>query len=495
MSGLGGCELGQYRIVDEIGRGGMATVYRAEQPSIGREVAIKVLHRGLIEQDAGFLERFFREVQVAASLQHPYILPVYDYGESDGQPYIVMAYLTGGTLADYITQQGQMRLPEAARLVGQIASALDYAHSRGIIHRDFKPSNVLMDEPGNAYLADFGLAKVMQDARLSASGVAGTPDYMAPDWAQEGGVTPAVDMYALGVTLYQMLTGEVPYRASSPMGVLLAHLNEPIPDVRAIRTDLPEALQEVINRALAKSPENRFATPADLASALEDIASGRQATLYATPLTAGGGESLCHPAAWGRDVILGARAVLGEEHHNAILLAYGLGNYIDNPPPDDMQVPFPHEHCGRLWQGIYEVYGSRGLKAVAKQVVACTLEQSMAREANIVRVLHPLVRKIGSFESKLRLLYRYWIQELNQRGNMGATSEETEEYWILRLHQCSACRGWHAPEPVCHVWSAYMQAAAAWYTGGAVVHVVETECRAMGHEACTFVVDKRQLDR
>jgi serine/threonine protein kinase len=263
-----GQSLGRYRILEKIGAGGMATVYRGIQTSIGREVAIKVLSSSLAAQDEDFLVRFQREVQVSSTLQHPHILPVYDFGDYQGSPYIVMAYLKGGTLADLI-RQGPMVLTEATRIITQLADALDFAHKSGVIHRDFKPSNVMLDERGNVYLADFGLAKVTDASlQLTGSRLVGTPDYMAPDLVKENGVTRSVDVYAMGVTLYQMLSGHVPFKASTPMGVLMAHMSAPIPDIRTERPDLGEAVQQVINLSMAKSADERFPTAGDLACEL-----------------------------------------------------------------------------------------------------------------------------------------------------------------------------------------------------------------------------------
>jgi serine/threonine-protein kinase len=247
----------------------MSTVYRATQESIGREVAIKVLLSSLIEQDKTFLERFYREVRVAAKLQHPRILPIYDFGVQEGQPYIVMAYLRGGTLSDRI-KQGPMSLSETLTILSQIAEALDYAHQQEIIHRDVKPSNIMLDVQGNGYLADFGLAKV-NDAtnQLTGSQLVGTPDYMAPDFSQGDSVSSAVDIYALGVTIFQMLTGHVPFRGASQMGVLMAHMSQPVPDVRASRPDLPETVQQVIATAMAKKPGERYPSAGTLCEALK----------------------------------------------------------------------------------------------------------------------------------------------------------------------------------------------------------------------------------
>lgn len=272
---LTGKTLGQYAISRQLGQGGMATVYLAEQTSIGRQVALKIMPAYFMH-DPTFLERFNQEVQVIAKLQHPRILPVYDFGEFEGQPYIVMAYMSGGTLSDRIKQDGPMPLDEVVQIVKQIAEGLDHAHKAGIIHRDFKPSNVLLDDSGNAYLADFGIAKVSEStAQLTGSGIVGTPTYMAPEMADQGVVSPSIDIYALGVTIYEMLTGQYPYVGDTPLRVMMAHVNNPIPDVLATRPNLPVGVSEVLRRAMAKNPGARYTTAAELVAALEAAASGQ----------------------------------------------------------------------------------------------------------------------------------------------------------------------------------------------------------------------------
>ncbi|HEC23072.1 MAG TPA: hypothetical protein ENI95_09155 [Chloroflexi bacterium] len=297
MSGLIGRMLGPYEIVDKIGHGGMADVYRAVQPSIGREVAIKVLPAHFL-QDPSFLQRFTREVRVISRLQHPRILPVYDFGEQDGLPYIVMAYMSSGTLADLIkATPGGLSLGETARLIGQIAEGLDFAHEKGIIHRDLKPSNILLDEKTNAYLSDFGIAKVTEaTAQLTGSGIVGTPAYMAPEMAGMGGVTPLVDVYALGVVLFQMLTGKYPYEADTPMGILMAHVAHPIPDPREIRPDLPDDTRYIVERALAKDPLDRYQSAGELAADLQVVADGGSLSIIPTPSEAAGGPTLIEQA-------------------------------------------------------------------------------------------------------------------------------------------------------------------------------------------------------
>lgn len=268
-----GKELGQYTIERQLGRGGMASVYLADQVSIGRQVAVKVMPRHFLH-DPSFLERFQREVKVIANLQHPRVLPVYDYGQIDERPYIVMAYMPGGTLSDKI-EKGGMTLAETAKVIRQVAEGLDHAHRKGIIHRDFKPSNVLMSEYGDAVLADFGIAKLSESTvNLTGSGVIGTPSYMAPEMAERGEVTSAVDIYALGVTLFEMLTGSAPFHGETPLSVMMAHATRPVPDVLITRPDVPKAVADVIKKSMSKRPEDRYPTAMALSKALDEAISG-----------------------------------------------------------------------------------------------------------------------------------------------------------------------------------------------------------------------------
>jgi serine/threonine protein kinase len=268
-----GQSLGQYQIRVLLGKGGMSTVYLAYQPSMDRTVAIKVLPREFLHETT-FLARFQQEGRTIAKLEHLHILPVYDFGEHDGIPYIVMRYLAGGTLADLIFG----RLPPLAttvRLLGQVADALDYAHGRGIIHRDLKPSNVLLDNSGNAYLADFGIARVtqaVQAANLTGSRVIGTPPYIAPEMVKKDQkVTPSVDIYALGIITFEMLTGKTPFYDEDSMKVLMAHVLEPVPSARAVDPTISPEVDAVVMRCLAKTPQQRFKTATDFATELAHV--------------------------------------------------------------------------------------------------------------------------------------------------------------------------------------------------------------------------------
>jgi predicted Ser/Thr protein kinase len=268
MFDLIGKTIGPYRVIEQVGVGGMATVYKAYQPSMDRYVAIKILPHYL-SQDPEFVKRFQREARAIARLEHAHILPVHDYGEYEGIAYIVMRYVEAGTLKDRMAQ-GQLPLDEIDRLIEQIGGALDYAHRLGVIHRDIKPGNVLLDTQGDTYLSDFGLARMMEATQqLTASGVGvGTPAYMSPEQGQGVKVDHRSDIYSLGVILYEMVTGRVPYEAETPMAVVIKHITDPLPLPRTVKPDVPEPIERVILRALAKDPAHRYQTAGEFVQAL-----------------------------------------------------------------------------------------------------------------------------------------------------------------------------------------------------------------------------------
>ncbi|MCC7445804.1 MAG: serine/threonine protein kinase [Anaerolineae bacterium] len=275
MTDLVGTRLGQYEVTERIGQGGMAAVYRARQPSMDRDVAIKVISTQLVG-DPGFVTRFEHEARLIARLQHVHILPVYDFGREDTQLYLVMRLVEGGSL-DRQLRYGPLPLPRAARLFTQIASALTYAHREGVVHRDLKPNNILLDKNGDPYLTDFGIAKIIQSdgPALTATGVAmGTPAYMAPEQWRGVGIDARTDIYALGIMLYEMLTGEQPFKGDTPFVLMYKHFDEQPPHLRAINTTLPPGIDQIVQRALAKNQEDRFASADQLADALNAVVSG-----------------------------------------------------------------------------------------------------------------------------------------------------------------------------------------------------------------------------
>lgn len=278
MVNLIGQTLGQYRIIEQIGQGGMATVYKAYQPSLDRYVAAKVLPP-YFAHEPGFAMRFTREAKAIARLNHPNILPIYDFGQEGDLSYIVMKYVEAGTLKDIMGRP--LPLDLTANVLRQIAGALEHAHERGILHRDVKPSNVLLDEGHWVLLTDFGLAKMVEgSAVLTASGVGvGTPAYMAPEQGQGEPVDARADIYSLGVVLYEMLTGRVPFEAETPMAVVIKHITDPLPLPRTINPELPETIERIILKALAKKPGDRFARPMEMADALSAAVAG-----FATPV-------------------------------------------------------------------------------------------------------------------------------------------------------------------------------------------------------------------
>ena len=271
-------QIGDYTITHDIGTGGMATVYKARQGKLGRDVALKMMH-SIFQQDPNFIARFEREAQIVARLDHPNIVPIYDYDDFEGQPYLVMKYIEGHTLKD-VLRKGTLPLGDIRDLMRKVASALDYAHRRGVFHRDIKPSNVLLTGGGVPYLTDFGLARIAQqgESTMSVDTMLGTPQYMSPEQAQGLDIDSRTDVYSLGVVLYELVVGRVPFLADSAYAIIHKQIYAAPPDPTTLNPDVPPAVAAVLLQALEKDPADRYPTAGELIDAFEDAihASGLQ---------------------------------------------------------------------------------------------------------------------------------------------------------------------------------------------------------------------------
>ena len=272
MSTLLGTSLsGRYRLDARIAAGGMSTVYKAFDETLERPVAVKLMHRE-IAADSDQLERFRREARSVARLSHPHIVGVIDTGEDDGRPYIVFEYVEGETLKDRIRRNGRLPITESVAYAIEIARALGLAHSQHIVHRDVKPQNVLIDHEGSAKVTDFGIARTLEEDGLTADGrVLGTTDYVSPEQALGRDVTGQSDLYSLGVVLYEMLTGEVPFKGENQVAVAMMHVREDLPDVQVARPEVSAALASVVETATAKREADRYADDAEMIADLEDV--------------------------------------------------------------------------------------------------------------------------------------------------------------------------------------------------------------------------------
>ena len=271
-SSLEGQTLGKYQVLEPLGRGGMARVYRAYHPQLDRYVAIKVLRSDLVEEEE-FLARFRREAQAVATLRHTNIVQIFDFDVQDETYYIVMELLEGDTLkarlSDYRVQNEQMAWGEMARVLLDVLNALAYAHSEGIIHRDIKPANIMLTKRGQAVVSDFGIAQIVGGPQHTASGVLmGTINYMAPEQGLKGLSDARSDIYSLGIVFYEMLTRQKPFDADTPLAILMKHLNDPLPLPRQINPNIPEPFEGVLLKALAKQPEDRYQSAEEMTQVL-----------------------------------------------------------------------------------------------------------------------------------------------------------------------------------------------------------------------------------
>jgi len=267
MDNLTGKQFGNYQIISQCGQGGMATIYKAYQPSMDRFVALKVLPK-FHSLDPEFLGRFEQEAKALAQLQHPHILPIYDYGESEGYTYFVMPLMQGGNLAELLVKE-KLSIYRIHQIISQIGSALEVAHSLGFIHRDVKPSNILLDQSGNCMLMDFGIAKIIEGSKefTRTGGILGTPVYMSPEQGCGEKIDHRSDIYSLGIILYEMITGRPPFNAETPVAIIFKHVHDPLPAPSLLIPDLSEDVEKVILKSLAKNPDERYQTVREMVNA------------------------------------------------------------------------------------------------------------------------------------------------------------------------------------------------------------------------------------
>ncbi len=277
--------IGRYKVIAELGRGGMATVYSAHDPRFDRDVAVKVLPQTMMH-DPQFRTRFEREAKMIGLLEHPAIVPVYDFGEEENQPYIVMRLMTGGALSDKL-EAGPLSPQEAGSIITRVGQALDVAHSKGIIHRDLKPGNILFDQYGNAFLSDFGIARISDGGgTLTGSQIIGTPAYMSPEQIQgDKQIDGRSDLYALGIILFHILTKDMPFKADTPAKLMMAHVLDPVPRITKLRPGLPAGVDQVIEKAMQKDPDDRYATGAALAADFNAVLQGKPIDSTATRIS------------------------------------------------------------------------------------------------------------------------------------------------------------------------------------------------------------------
>lgn len=279
---LEGQSIGKYRVLEALGRGGMAQVFRAYHPQLDRYVAIKVLRSDLVEHEE-FLARFRREAHAVSGLRHPNIVQVFDFDVQDEQYYMIMELLEGNTLRaklnDYRARGERMPLAEVVRILVDVLNGLGYAHSEGVIHRDIKPANIMLGKREQAVLTDFGIAQIVGSTQYTVSGaLMGTLNYMAPEQGFKGHCDSRSDIYSLGIVLYEMLTGYTPFDADTPLAILMKHLNDPLPLPSKLDPSLPAALEPIVLKALAKEPSDRYQSAAEMSAALQRAADGGMPT-------------------------------------------------------------------------------------------------------------------------------------------------------------------------------------------------------------------------
>jgi hypothetical protein len=525
MQELAGKRVGNYEIKERLGAGGMAVVYRAVQHPLNREVALKALMPALV-QDPGFLQRFELEARTLARLEHPNILPIYDFGVAGDVVFITMPLIRGGTLRE-VLDRGPLDGATAWRYLREVGFGLQYAHDAGIIHRDLKPNNVLLHPDGRAVLADFGLARsAHEDTRLTTAGFAlGTPGYMAPEQVLGQDLDRRVDIYAMGVMTFEMMTGRMPFEGATPVEIAIATVNQPVPSAASINAMLPDELDAVLARAMAKQPADRPASVAELIAMLGKVPQRRSAALPA--LVAGPGQvavadlppSQPIPATLEEEPPAGAtitlleslgvarlkpngKAIAGWYFEAAIHAAReaagpkwigiasstGLGDFVSADPRADTAFPDGVEALGAittLYEAVFAAEATVRLRDWGRRTTerALAARPNAARDQNAIKLL-PSRRRLGT-------LLKGYLESLDDaRGEHAHSFREVDSarFWTAHYRNPLAL-GRKRAEKSCHFWIACYESMLRWAGLANDWLVDEVECGCVtGAGDCVFAI-------
>jgi len=549
MRDLTGVTLGQYEVLERIGAGGMAVVYRAMQSSLGREVALKVLGAALVE-DPVFLRRFENEARTVARLDHPNVLPIFDFGTVDGSTYLTMPFVRGGSLKE-VLDRGPLTVPQAWKYIQEIGSALHYAHEAGIVHRDMKPANVLIHSDGRALLADFGLARAGdgQMALTSVGFTVGTPGYMSPEQAMGGAIDRRADLYSFSVMVFEMLTGSTPYEGNTPMELVLQTVQAPIPSAVQRNPRLPAELDAVLNLGLAKRPEDRPPTVKDLVSMMGRLPQSAAAPMPAAPpplppafpSPAPGPAVLTPPPGVGTPVsgmpslafnrvqaamevapgaalgsalatleLQGIRPLMAKErfaldvYSNSViriarevagtrwqdvLASAGLPEYLSIDPPLTEARTMPIEDLSRINEAFDILFGADAPDRTRQWGRRTTERILSLREGGETE--RRAFKLIPGHQRKLEILlknYHKYLDEVRGEHLHSYKAIDKNQFWLVHFSNLYAL-GRHRPEKSCHFWVAAYEAMMRWAGLANDWLVSEIECGCVtGTWNCVFAI-------
>ncbi|MDQ6877745.1 MAG: serine/threonine protein kinase [Candidatus Dormibacteraeota bacterium] len=535
MKDLTGTRLGQYEIVERLGGGGMAVVYRAVQQPLGREVALKALSPELF-QDEGFVKRFETEAKTLAKLDHPNILPIYDFEVTGGVAFLTMPLIRGGTLRD-ILNRGPLDTLTAWRYLREIGDGLQHAHDAGIVHRDLKPTNVLIHSDGRAMLADFGLARgAGQPTHLTTIGLAiGTPGYMAPEQVMGHEVDRRCDIYAMGVLTFEMLTGRLPFIGSNRMEVAYATVNAPIPSAAKLNTALPDELDQLLAKVLAKDPGQRPQTVRDLLAQMAKLPQRRQAPApsasvpFARPAAAQPAETAAMRIISAPAMLHGSppptpssgtasalrtlemmgvkpsrargRFILNSHVSNLIHVARdvtadrwpeiaysaGLVQYIEEDPPNDEQLATPVEYLSRLNEAFESVYGHEAedaIRAWGRRATERWLAEGRHGMGGPRRLVPGRQRKLAGVVKS----FTEAMDQVRGEHTHAWLQVDAHQFWLVNFSNMFALGRIKAVKS-CHIWTASIETILRWAGLANEWYVEEVECGCVtGSFDCVFAI-------